>query len=120
MQKEREERVRKIREQQEEERKKKVEELKTHVSHMTTSWCSHGPQDMNIALVMIYSGGKNKLFRPHFPYIIGILRAILETKTIENYLILQRVKQHIQGEQKLKFWLKNVHEFQKFTSGKIK
>ena len=32
MQKEREERVRKIREQQEDERKKKVEELKNHVS----------------------------------------------------------------------------------------
>ena len=37
MQKEREERVRKIREAQDEERKKKVEELKSHVSSFLTT-----------------------------------------------------------------------------------
>ena len=30
----------------------------------------------------------------------------------ENCLFLLRVKQHIQGEYDLKFWLKNIHEFQ--------
>ena len=57
---------------------------------------------------------------PIFHTKLAFLRAILETKTIENYLILQRVKQHIQGEHKLKFWLKNIPKFQKCTSSKIK
>ena len=48
---------------------------------------------------------------PIFHTKLAFLRAILETKTIENNLILQRVNNHMQGEHKLKFWLKNIQEY---------
>ena len=48
---------------------------------------------------------------PIFHTKLAFLRAILETKTIENNLILQRVNNHMQGEHKLKFWLKNILEY---------
>ena len=36
----------------------------------------------------------------------------LETNWFCNFFILLRVKQYIEGEHKLKFWLKNIHTFQ--------
>ncbi len=42
-------------------------------------------------------------------------RGHLET-WFSNFLILLRVKQHVYGEHKLKFWIKNIHEFQKCRS----
>ena len=59
-----------------------------------------------------YSGGKNKRHKPDFPYKIGSFKKLFRAKIFENCLFLLRVKQHIQGEHKLKFWLKNIHEFQ--------
>ena len=49
---------------------------------------------------------------PIFHTKLSFVRGFLETKTIKNYLILQRVKRYIQGEHKLKFWLRNIHKFQ--------
>ena len=40
-------------------------------------------------------------------------RGHLETNWFNNFLILLRVKQNVYGEHKLKFWIKNIHEFQK-------
>ena len=36
-------------------------------------------------------------------------RGHLETNWFSNFLILLRVKQHVHGEYKLKFWIKNIH-----------
>ena len=43
-------------------------------------------------------------------------RGHLETNWFNNFLILLRVKQHVYGEHKLKFWIKNIHEFQNWRS----
>ena len=51
--------------------------------------------------------GKNPIFHTKLPFLGGFL----ETITLENCLILLRVKYHMQGEHKLKFWLKNIHDF---------
>ena len=39
-------------------------------------------------------------------------RGHLQTNWFSNFLFLLRVKQYIEGEHKLKFWLKNIHTFQ--------
>ena len=49
---------------------------------------------------------------PIFHTKVAFSRGFLGTKTLENHLILLRVNQYVQGEHKLKFWLKNIHEFQ--------
>ena len=43
-------------------------------------------------------------------------RVHLQTNWFSNFLILLRVKQHVYGEHKLKFWIKNIHEFQNCCS----
>ena len=43
-------------------------------------------------------------------------RGHLETNWFDNFLILLRVKQHVYGEHKLKFWIKNIHKFQNCRS----
>ena len=52
--------------------------------------------------------GKNPIFHTK----LAFLRGFLDTKTLENCIILLRVKYRMQGEHKLKFWLKNINEFQ--------
>ena len=47
-------------------------------------------------------------------------RGHLQTNWFSNFLILLRVKQHVYGEHKLKFWIKNIHEFQNCSSVKEK
>ena len=39
-------------------------------------------------------------------------RGHFETNWFNNFLILLRVKQHVYGAHKLKFWIKNTHKFQ--------
>ena len=46
---------------------------------------------------------------PIFHTKLAFSRGCLWTKMLENCLIFLRVKQHIQSEHKLKFWLKNNH-----------
>ena len=55
---------------------------------------------------------KTNRTNPIFHTKLAFLRGFFGTKTLENCLILLRFKQHIQGKHKLKFWLKNIHEFQ--------
>ena len=42
-------------------------------------------------------------------------RGCIETYGFKNCLILLRVKQHMQGDHELKFWLKNIHKFQSYS-----
>ena len=58
--------------------------------------------------VVLRTNRTNPIFHTKLAFLIDFLG----TKALENCLILLRVNQHVQGEHKLKFWLKNIHEFQ--------
>ena len=49
---------------------------------------------------------------PIFHTKLTFLRGFFETKRLKNCLILLRVNRYMQGEHKLKFWLKNIHKYQ--------